>query len=63
MNNINYKTIAIFIGLALVFSLGMNIKLYQEAQLYKVNQEEFTEFQKTKTEQQKKLEKLMLTQL
>lgn len=59
MNNINYKTIAIFIGLALVFSLGMNIKLYQEAQLYKVNQEEFTEFQKTKTEQQKKLEKLL----
>lgn len=59
MNNLNFKTIAILMGLALLLSLGMNVKLYQEAQLYKLNKEEFSEFQKTKTEQQKKLEKLL----
>lgn len=59
MNNINYKTLAIICSISLGLSLAMNFQLYQEAQLYKQNKEEFTEFQKTKTEQQKKLEKLL----
>lgn len=59
MNNNQYKLAAILLGIALLFSLGTCYHFYQQAQLYKVNQEEFAEYQKHKHEQQQTLQKLL----
>lgn len=59
MNNLNFKAISIFLAMALLVSLGMTYKYFQEVQLYRVNQEEFNEYRKTKNEQQEKLQKLL----
>lgn len=59
MNNNQYKLAAILLGIALLFSLGTSYYYYQQTQLYKVNQEEFAEYQKHKQEQQQKLQKLL----
>lgn len=59
MNNMNFKQIAILLGIALLFSLGSTYYFYQQLQVYKVNQEEFQEYQKSKTEQKEKLQKLL----
>lgn len=59
MNNMNFKQIAILLGIALLFSLGTTFYFYQQLQVYKIEQEEFQEYQKNKTEQKEKLQKLL----
>ncbi len=59
MKKLNFRTISIFLAFCLIIALATSFKFYNELQLYKTNQEEFTEFQKTKTEQQQKLQKLL----
>lgn len=59
MDKVNYKMLAILLGIALLFSLGGCYYYYSQAQQYQINQKDFTEYQKNKAEQQKKLNKLL----
>jgi len=59
MDKINFKVLAVILGIALLLSLGTSYKLYQDLQTFKVNQAEFKEFQKNKETQQVQLKKLL----
>lgn len=59
MNDQKLKTLCLLLGIGLVLALGAAGKLYTDLATYRANQAEFSEYQKTKTEQQEKLDKLL----
>lgn len=59
MKNINYKTLSIVLAIGLILSLMASFKFYKELEVYNINKEEFTEYQKNKVQQQEKLQKLL----